>query len=161
MRAKGCEKPQEKIILIAVTFFISEEAVMKKLIAWGVLSILAAGMMAMPASAQSTAPNKAQGSGSAKTKSAVPSANVTKEQIEAAQTLYENMTPEQKNLLAEEVKRQAAQITPEQKAALVKRAREHFASLTPQEQANMKNKLLELGARLSPKERAEYLKQLD
>jgi len=91
----------------------------------------------------------------------VPSTNVTKEQIQQAQKIYNSMSPQQKAALADEVGKQAATIKPEPKAALIARAREYYHSLSPQEKIQLKKQLLELGSRLPPAEREAYLKKLD
>lgn len=87
--------------------------------------------------------------------------NVTKEQIEAFQMMYAMMQPEQKEKIAEEVRKGAAKIKPEEKEAIIKRAKTHYNSLDANGKSFLRAQLLQIGSKLTPEERNAYLNRLE
>ncbi len=124
---------------------------MKKIVLLAAMALLGAGFSTSAIAQTKTAPQS----------KGLPSTNVTKEQIDAARMMYDNMTPQQKSMLAEEVKKRAETITPQQKEAIIERAKTHYNSLSPQEKAALTTRLLELGSRLTPEQRAEFLGRMN
>ena len=125
---------------------------MKKLLILLCFTLTLNAIFPMQANAQTKAPvqNKP-----------LKASDVTAEQIRAFQMMFDMMPPEQKDLLSEEIRKQAATITPKQKEAVIQRAKLHYDTLTPQEKAAMRVRLLQLSSKLTPEQRAEFLDRLE
>lgn len=94
-------------------------------------------------------------------KQEITAENVTKEQIEAFQMMYAMMQPEQKEKIAEEVRKGAAKIKPDEKEAIIKRAQTHYNSLDDNGKSFLRAQLMQIGSKLTPEERNAYLKRLE